>query len=460
MRRGVRRAALAAVVIAVAAVAFTAAGCGKKGPPLPPLVKLPVAPSGVTAARRATSVDITVTLPASNTDGTRPANIARVDVYAVTGPLGNATEDALIKYGTKIGTVAVKTPRDPNLTVDVDDPDSDIEQPEGRGLDQGATAHLLDAGTGVLWSAKPSLPPPVPIKSAAAAPSTSMTPGRQGPLTGAPLTPPMRQVSFAVGFNKRGRRGPLSTRAPIPLIEGPRTPPGVAVTYDESTITLKWSVAPPAAVDDGLLPSRSLVAMRTTSGYNVYKINTGPAEAGHPVPSNTTQAEAGRHVPSGAGPTEAEHRAPTETKLTSAPLGDLPFADPGFTWGAERCYVIRAVTVVAGLSVESDATAPACVTPVDTFPPAAPKQPTAIGIIGGINLLWDANDEKDLAGYIVLRANAPGGTLTPVTPAPIDATNFTDTVPSGTRAVYALEAVDRAGNVSPPSPESDEETAR
>ncbi len=448
MRGCVRRAALAAApVIAVVAGALAAAGCGKKGPPLPPLVKLPVAPSGVTAARRATSVDITVTLPAANTDGTRPANIARVDVYAVTGPLGTATEDALIKYGTKIGSVAVKAPRDPNLTVDVDDPDSDIEPPEGRGLDQGATTHVLDAGTGVLWSAKPSLPRPVPVKSAARPPSAPATaPGPLGPLTGPPLTPPMRQY-FAVGFNKRGRRGPLSTRAPTPLIDAPRTPPAVAVTYDESAITLKWSVAPPAAVDDGLLPSRSLVGMQTTSGYNVYKINTGPAEAG-------------RRVQSDAGPAAAEHRVPTETNLTSAPLDDLPFSDPGFTWGAERCYVVRAVTVVAGIAVESDATPPACVTPVDTFPPAAPKQPTAIAIIGGINLLWDANDEKDLAGYIVLRASAPGGTLTRVTAAPIDTTNFTDTVPSGTRAVYALEAVDRAGNVSPPSPESDEETAR
>jgi hypothetical protein len=427
VRRSVRRAALAAVVLAAGAAG--AVGCGKKGPPLPPLVKLPVAPAGVAAARRATSVDVTVTLPASNTDGTRPANIDRVDVYAVTGPLGNATEDALIKYGTKIGSVAVKAPRDPNLTVDVDDPDTDIEPPEGRGLDQGATTHVRDAGSGVLWSAKPSLPPPLPVKAAVPPPASP------GPLAGPPLTPPLRQY-FAVGFNKRGRRGPLSARSAIPLIDAPPTPPAVAVTYDESTIALKWSVAPPVPTDNGLLPSRSLVGMRTTNGYNVYKISTGPAEAGHPV------------------------LTPVETKLTAAPLDDLPFSDGNLAWGAERCYVVRAVIVVAGLAVESDATPPACVTPVDTFPPAAPKQPTAIAIIGGINLLWDANEEKDLAGYIVLRANAPGGTLTPVTPAPIDTTNFTDTVPSGTHAVYALEAVDRAGNVSPSSPESDEETAR
>ena len=89
---------------------------------------------------------------------------------------------------------------------------------------------------------------------------------------------------------------------------------------------------------------------------------------------------------------DAEHTVRIETKLTSAPVDNLPFPDAAFTWGAERCYVVRAVTVVAGIAIESDATPPVCVTPVDTFPPAAPKQPTAIAIIGGINF-WE-NDEK------------------------------------------------------------------
>jgi hypothetical protein len=423
VKRGVRRAALAAVVAGIAGIGV--AGCGKKGPPLPPLVKLPVAPTGVAARRRATTVDVTLTMPAANTDGTRPANIARVDVYAITGP-ANGTDDVLIKYATKIGSVAVKTPRDPNQTVDVDDPDSDIEPPGGRGLDQGATTHILEKGTPGTWSAiKPSIPPPVPARSSA--------PPAVVPLVGPPLAPPVRQF-FAAGFNNRGRRGPLSTRVAIPVIDAPATPPDVHVTYDESTITVAWnSVSAPAAIDDGRLPSRSLVGMRTTNGYNVYKVDVSP----------------------GGDPVEGVK----ETKLTSVPLDDLPFRDGPFEWGAARCYVVRAVTSVAGLTVESEGRPSVCVTPVDTFPPAAPKQPTAIALIGGINLLWDANEEKDLAGYIVLRA-PPGAPLTPLTPVPIDATNFTDAVPTGTSWVYALEAVDRAGNVSPMSPPSDEERAR
>ena len=41
---------------------------------------------------------------------------------------------------------------------------------------------------------------------------------------------------------------------------------------------------------------------------------------------------------------------------------------------------------------------------------------------------------------------APGTELVPVTPAPIPDTNFRDTVPSGARVTYAVQAVDKAGN--------------
>src|SRR5712691_8878315 len=70
-----------------AAFAFSVCvGCGKKGPPLPPLVKLPVPPADLAAQRRGDTVDLQFTLPSANTDGTKPANVAVVDVYAVTMP--------------------------------------------------------------------------------------------------------------------------------------------------------------------------------------------------------------------------------------------------------------------------------------------------------------------------------------------------------------------------------------
>ena len=60
---------------------------------------------------------------------------------------------------------------------------------------------------------------------------------------------------------------------------------------------------------------------------------------------------------------------------------------------------------------------------------------------------------------MVLRGTELSGRLEPLTPSPIPNTAFNDPVPSGARFVYAVQAVDRAGNVSKESPRI-EETAR
>ena len=52
--------------------------------------------------------------------------------------------------------------------------------------------------------------------------------------------------------------------------------------------------------------------------------------------------------------------------------------------------------------------------------------------------------EADLGGYLVLRGEAPGDTLSPLTPAPIPDTSFNDTtVRRGGTYVYEVVAVDK-----------------
>jgi hypothetical protein len=111
------------------------------------------------------------------------------------------------------------------------------------------------------------------------------------------------------------------------------------------------------------------------------------------------------------------------------------------------------------LTVESDAPTPACATLVDTFPPPPPSGLEPIASDGAISLIWDPSEAPDLAGYVVLRGPAGGRELTPVTPSPIAEASFRDVVPSGGRFVYAVQAVDKAGNRSAPS-DHVEETAR
>jgi hypothetical protein len=408
---GVRRRTVRALCALCAALA--AGACGKSGPPLPPLVKLPVAPPDVVAARRGDTVAVTFTVPAANTDGTRPANVESAEVYAITAPVTvpPLSDANLLKFGTKIGTVAVKAPRDPDLTADADDPSDEVDPPEGPGLEQGALAHVTEPLTRDMQ--KPVAVPPA--KDSPAAPATRT----DGPLLGPPPGVPVRTY-VAYGTTTRGRKGPLSKRAVVPLVAPPPTPSGAAFTYDETAVSLTWSpiATPGTPPTDGLLPSRTLGAPRPSITYNVYDA-TNPGAA---------------------------------VKLTATPLEATKYSDPRIAWGEKRCYAVVAAETIDGATVESEAPPPICKTLVDTFPPAAPKNLQAISGEGTISLIWEPNAERDLAGYIVLRGVEPAQTLQPITPAPIVEPVFKDDVQRGIAYVYAVRAVDRAGNASELSP--------
>jgi hypothetical protein len=116
-----------------------------------------------------------------------------------------------------------------------------------------------------------------------------------------------------------------------------------------------------------------------------------------------------------------------------------------------------------GAWVEGDAAEPQCVMPVDTVAPAPPTNLTYTSSEGAIALIWDANTELDLAGYLVLRGEAGSATLQPLTDAPLREPRYTDrTVVPGTRYVYAVVAVDNHTPQPNRSEESNrvEETAR
>jgi hypothetical protein len=97
------------------------------------------------------------------------------------------------------------------------------------------------------------------------------------------------------------------------------------------------------------------------------------------------------------------------------------------------------------VTIESDVSPPACLTPIDKFPPAAPKGLRAVAEDGAVSLVWETNSEADLGGYLVLRGEGGDETLQPITPQPIKDANYRDTgVKPGVRYVYAVVAVDTA----------------
>jgi hypothetical protein len=243
------------------------------------------------------------------------------------------------------------------------------------------------------------------------------------PLLGPPPNT-LTRIYAAVGTSSRGRKGPLSKRIVVPLVPPPPAPLAAKMTYDESSVTVTWSAIvdseatpPPDENGTDVLPSRDIGASRPAIAYNVYDV------------SNPNLAQ----------------------KLTKTPLTEPKYIDSRIEWGQERCYTVRTAETVGSFGVESDAPPAVCKTLVDTFPPSAPKGAAGIASEGSITLIWEPNPEKDLDGYIVLRAAAPSEDLQPVTPAPIRETSFKDNVQSGVQYTYVVKAVDGAGNASAPS---------
>lgn len=398
--------------------------CGKSGPPLPPLVRLPAPPTEVVAERRGDAVDVRFLVPSANTDGSRPANLQRVDVYAYTGPV-TLTDDQIARLGTRVGSVDVKAPRDPNATADPDEPVSDVPAPEGPGLDQGASSSVRE-GLG----RTATIPVELPAAGGRAAREVQTL-----PLAGPPPAPATRFYA-GVGITTSGRRGPFSRRAPVPLVPPPPSLPAPDIAYDESAVRVTWTPAPGSAVGEeaggDILPSRAIGLSLPTVAYNVYQVSA---------------------VESGS---ESENKV---TRLTNTPVSDPRFEDTRIGWGVERCYSVAVARTVGGLTVESDLSPRSCRTLKDTFPPKAPTGLQTNPSEGSVNLIWDQSREADLAGYLVLRGVPGAATLAPVTPSPIQPTSYTDKAPSGVTFVYAVQAVDRAGNISRES-QRIEETAR
>jgi hypothetical protein len=414
-------------------VALAAAGCGQKGPPLAPLRPAPARVEDLAARRLGSLVHLSLTIPDRNLDGSMPADIERVEVYGFAGrpldargqPLDAAAWRAM---GTLVASVAVQPPPPPGTAL----PPAAAETPDPDPRPaQGSVALVTEA------------------LAATAAASTAPDPREAGGTTGdieeplfRPLWPAMVDVPtrsyVAIGISRRGRPGPPSPIVAVPLIPPP-PPPGEAptLTYTATALTVAWPAAarvpkPVQEPAEGLLASRPLVPVPGPYSYNVYEV---PAR----VPEGTV-----------APPVNAQ------------PLSGLAYEDPRVEFGVARCFAVRTIQAVGSLTIESEPTEAACVTAVDTFPPAAPANLAAVASAGAISLIWEPNIEADLAGYLVLRAEAPGETLQPVTPDPVAETTYRDTdLRPGVRYVYAVVAVDTA---EPPnrSPESNrvQETAR
>lgn len=191
------------------------------------------------------------------------------------------------------------------------------------------------------------------------------------------------------------------------------------VKFAEESITLSWQ--PPGANIDNSTPVNLL-------GYNVYRTDESQTE-------------------------------PANQPLNAELISGITYSDRTFQFGNNYRYIVRAVSLgTGGAQVESLNSNPISVSPKDVFPPAPPERPSVAAPepnSARLAVFFAANKETDIAGYNIYRStdpDLPKQNWTKLNQSLLTRTTYQDDkVESGKTYYYYIVAVDKAGNVSPPS---------
>jgi hypothetical protein len=205
----------------------------------------------------------------------------------------------------------------------------------------------------------------------------------------------------------------------------PAAPAGLRVSVTESAIVVSWAESqPPSGASSG--------------GYRVYRAEIESGQ--EPAPQDLSQAKL---------------KSPMELV---GPSASTDFSDSQFEFGKTYLYTVRSVAQIGADLVESADSAPAIVTPRDTFPPAAPRGLEVAMILATpqapayVELSWAISSEADLAGYYVYRSDAEDTPGERINSDILPSSAFRDiSIAPGKRYFYRVSAVDRAGNESPKS---------
>jgi predicted small lipoprotein YifL len=187
-----RRVAAGFVLLALASAG---SGCGKKGPPVAPELRLPAPVADLAAAVDQDHVVLTWTNPGSRADGTRLRDLTQVAIHRREEPAGEPAKPAMLSGRGVVGYQEVA-----RIALDSPAP-ATVSQGRVRWEDRGG-----------------------------------LSPGR-------------RYVYVAIASDSLGRSSPPSARAAVTVLAPPRPPGDVRATPGDGQVTLAW--APPTEFADG-----------------------------------------------------------------------------------------------------------------------------------------------------------------------------------------------------------------
>lgn len=245
----------------------------------------------------------------------------------------------------------------------------------------------------------------------------------------------LHEYALVLRTNLR-KRGTLSNVVGLELSAPPDTPTGFEARPRETGVLLTWTAPSPPPVQE----------------YETDEAATPPAD----------EEEATEAIQEGQTPPPPPrfnlYRAIADRPFAPEPLNESPiretqWEDGDVAEGVRYRYRVRSVVEVDQREVLSRASEEVVVDYRDEFPPAVP---TGLRLIPdgsrSVNVLWAPNDERDLAGYAVVRRE-PGGDWKRLDPGNLRSASFVDhAVTPGGSYEYAVFAFDgsRPPNSSEP----------
>ena len=236
---------------------------------MPPLLRIPAAPPEVTVTRIDDAVYVRFTVPSTNVDGVRPADVARVEIHAITLDgeprlLSTLEPDEIRKLSTLVASEAVRRPVPPPVPVKDGAPPG-VSPPPAPGVDQGAVVVVRELLT-------PDLRTPVTVPADDETTRAVVEePNVPRPLVAPIAAPGPRRYYFAVAVSARERHGPHTALQPAPLGATSSAPSRPEINVAETSATIRWTPAADARgvvapTNPELLPSRSLLPRAASDG--------------------------------------------------------------------------------------------------------------------------------------------------------------------------------------------------
>jgi len=242
---------LASSLIAVALLA-AALGCGKQGPPLPPLRAVPAPVKDLTVVQQGPRLLLSFTYPTVTPAGTALAGISAVEIWSV----------------SRVAPAGKPAPIDAREFGNVAKP---VQRVEGADLTSATSGSRID----IALPLPPTLLTPAPATPPAATTPAPTTPPAAGTAT-TPVPPagPQPQAGFFAvrTFGKNGDRSELSNIVSLVPTAPPASPARVTVTARGDGVLVEWTPV------EG-----------TVTGYNVYR--RGAQERANAKPVHTAGAQ-------------------------------------------------------------------------------------------------------------------------------------------------------------------------